>query len=135
LHQVQNFPGPVGTDPGGSEKYKHDFQHLQDRTFLGGELGFAIRTRLPCHRDDFLKIGGRTWVRFLPEISRNQPQNDLKRPQKKPQKGQNHPKRKIHPKGNLYSTATNWLVRSVPAACAKSETRCSMLRTFSMMLI
>ena len=42
-----NFQGLVGTDPGGSERYESDFQHLQDCTFLACELGFAIRARLP----------------------------------------------------------------------------------------
>ena len=50
-----------------SPRKKHDFQHVQDRTILGGKLGFAIRTRLHGHRRPFLKIGGRTRPRSAPE--------------------------------------------------------------------
>ena len=62
-----NFQGTVRTDPEAPEKNKHDFQHVQDRTILGGELGFAIRTRLHGHRRPFLNIGGRTGPRSAPE--------------------------------------------------------------------
>jgi len=113
----------VGTDPGGSEKYKYDFQNLEDRTFQHTELRFAIRSRLHGHRDHFLKIGGRTWPRFLPEINRNQPQNDLKRPRKGPKPSQNHPKRSVWVHNTPYGCAMHRMGAQCSGGVRKVENR------------
>ena len=44
-------------DPGPAEKFKHDFQHVQGRTFLGTVHGFGLTSRLLGHRQAFPKIG------------------------------------------------------------------------------
>ena len=52
-----NFASLANHDPGPAEKFKHDFQHVQGRTFLGTVHGFGLTSRLLGHRQAFLKIG------------------------------------------------------------------------------
>ncbi len=120
-----NFPSLPERDPCTPEQIKYDFQLLQERTILGGELRFAIRASLHGHRDHFPTINASNRPRFCLKRPCIHPQNGFERPQNRSQNGQIGYSCRPQPHSTSYSTTTKYEVHTYPVARTASETRIS----------